>query len=204
MLQRLQQRFKRLRYAWQDLRIHIMYARSGVTTRAATDEERSLLLRVPQLLAHGFNVPFDPAREVCLYRKFPDGVISIKYSYEAIEASPGYLPLVLISRLERENSSEEAAQEFQDGIAAYQKGAASVGGRFVFKGNLQSWCDNAYVAFTFAEPDDTIVGCILSFQKDRMVYSVVLRGVLLEHEEEMEELLYPFLERAAHWAAAGA
>ena len=181
-----------------------MYARNGVKSRAATDAERSLLIRVPQLLAHGFDVRFDPRQETCLYRKFPNGSISVKYSYEASDAPPGFLPLILISRIDREPTNEAAFLEFQDGIAAYQAGAARVGGRFVFKGNLQSWCDNAFVAFTFAKPNDTIVGCIMSFHKDRMVYSVVLRGVVLDQEEDIEELLYPFLDRAAQWSAAGA
>ncbi len=204
MLGTLQHRFKRLRYAWDDLRVRILFARNGVKSRPATNEERALLIRVPQLIACGFAVPFQSDLEVCIHRTFPNGAVAIKYAYEATEVEPGYLPLLVFSRIERENSVEEAEQEFQDGIAAYHTGAAKVGGRFVFKGNLQSWCDNAYVGFTFAEPNETIVGCLLSFQKGRMIYSVILRGVVLEREEEIEDLVYPFLERGTHWAEAGA
>jgi hypothetical protein len=204
MLQKFLQRLRRVRHVWEELRVQIMLARAGVRSRAATDEERSLLLRVPQLIAYGFDVHFDPAREVCMHRTFPNGAISIKYTYEAIDSPAGFLPLVLISRIEQERTAAEAAKEFQDGIAAYQAGAERVGGRFVFKGNLQSWCDNAYVAFTLAEPNDTIVGCLLSFQRGRMVYSIVLRGIVLDNEEDIEGLLYPVLERGSRWADAAA
>jgi len=204
MLHKLARFRQRIRNAFEEVRVAVLYARGGVTSRLPTPKERELLLTVSDLIDAGYRVPFDGSCEAWIARTAADGAISVKYSYEANEAPPGYLRLILITRIERERSSQEAAAVFQEGIDSYATGATQVGARFVFKGNLQKWCDNAYYAFTLAEPNETVVGCVLSFQKGRMVYSVILRGVILESEQDMEQLVYPFLERGLRWCAEGA
>lgn len=191
---------KRIRYAWDEVRIALKYARYGVQQRPATASERLLLLSVPDLINAGYSMPFEPAYEECLYRRFPNGGVAIKYAYEAQSVQPGYLPLTLTSRIEVEPSVEAALETFHDGVGAYESGVSSKGGRLVTKGNLQQWCENAYVSFMLIEPNDTVAGCVLSFQKERMVYSVVLTGVILEREEDIEEVIVPFLERGLLWS----
>jgi hypothetical protein len=85
---------------------------------------------------------------------------------------------------------------FQEGVASWEAGVATVGGRFVFKGNLQDWSDNAYCALTLAEPNETVAGCVMAFQRERLVYSITLRGLFFENVEEVEEIVYPYLEHA--------
>jgi len=102
--------------------------------------------------------------------------------------------------MEIAKDSSDAEKLFHDGIAARETGATTVGGRFVCKGNLLDWSANAYGALTLAQPDETVVGCVLSFQKERLVYTIILRGVFFEDAEHVEELVYLHLEAALAWS----
>jgi len=167
--------------------------------RAPNDSERRLLLTASDFVDAGYQITTDKSEEVWIARFHPDGVAELKYSYEPEAATPGFLQLLISTRLERVPSSEYAAELFREKIDNYANGVAKVGARFVFKGNLQNWCENAYVGFTLAQPNESVVGCLLSFQKDRMVYTILLRGIVLENEEQIETLVYPFLEKGFLW-----
>lgn len=147
----------------------------------------------------GYPLRFDAAREVWSARSFPTGDFEVKYSYE-LEDDSSLARFILTTRLEVAHDEPGAREIFQEGVDAMAAGATKVGGRFVSKGNLQNWSENAYVGFTLAEPNETIVGCLLPFQKQRMIYTILLRGVVLEDAGEIEEIVYPFLEAAFAWS----
>jgi len=178
-----------------------MYARAGTRTRIPSESERRLLLSVSDFVEAGFPIDADTSAEVWVARSHPDGVSELKYSYTPEDALPGYLRLYVVTRIERATSNEHATELFRAIINDYTNGIEKSGGRFVFKGNLQAWCDDAYVGFTLAEPNETVVGCLLSFHKERMVYTIMLRGILLEDEEVIEELVYPFLDSGLRWCS---
>ena len=199
MLPRLEVLRRRVRDAFQNARTSLRYARLGVRSRLPSADERQLLLTIPKLIEAGFPLRFDPSREVWLARSFPDGIFELKYAYEAPYEVDGSIRLVHYCRVESAPTHESAAEAFREGIQGYDLGAAKVGGRFVFKGNLQRWAENAHVSFTFSPPNDTLSGCLLSFQKGRLVYTVLLRGIVLDNEQDIEELLYPLLDLAFAW-----
>jgi hypothetical protein len=204
MLQQVKRFHRRLRNAFQDLRIARMYARAGVHTRQPTQDERRLLFTVTDLVNAGYPLAFDKEIERWVARSYPDGALEVRCSYEPVDALPGHLRFMLVTRITRAPSISNATELFRNAIDWSAAGAATKGGRFVFKGNLQAWCENAHVAFTLAEPNDTVVGCRLSFQRENMVYIILIRGVILEEEREIEQLVYPFLESGLRWCAGEA
>jgi len=115
-----------------------MYARAGVRTRSPTAHERGLLLTVEDLIKTGYSLEFDKNLERWIARQYPDGATEIRYSYEPLDALPGRLRFMLTTRIERTTSSANAVELFNGAIDWSAAGAATEGGRFVFKGNLQS------------------------------------------------------------------
>ncbi|MGH8669804.1 MAG: hypothetical protein ACREUH_11290 [Burkholderiales bacterium] len=204
MLKHLGRLQRSLRDKFDALRIAFFHARAGTVSRAPTESERLMTVTLGRLIEAGYPIKLESSNEKWIAREYPNESSEVKYAYEETEAAPGHMRFLLITRVERERSSERAAIVFREGIESYTKGAARVGARFVFKGNLQRWCENAFAGFTLSERTDAVVGCLLSFQKDRLVYSVLLRGIVIESEEEVEELVYPFLARALRWSGEGA
>ena len=195
---------RRLEHAIQDLKIEWAYARNGVRSRPSSDREQSLVLTTSDLIEAGYPLSLDRRFERFVTREYPDGAIEVKYSYEPEEAEPGFIRFMLVSRIERSASAQAAAELLRDAVGWAEAGMETVGGRLVFKGNLQTWCDNAHLSFTLAKPNDTVVGSRLSFQRERMVFFVTLRGIVLDEEQEVEKLVYPFLERGREWCAGEA
>lgn len=203
MLLQLRKIRRRIKEACEDVRIHYMYAKAGVKFRKPTADEKRLAMGVRDLIDAGFSMEFDARQEHWITRAFPGGDFEIKYSYN-YEDESSLARFLMITRVEIANDVAGAEELFRDGNASRETGAASVGGRFVFKGNLQSWGDNAYGALTLAEPNETVVGCVLSFQKERLVYTIVLRGAFFEDAEQVEEIVYPHLETALAWSRRAA
>jgi hypothetical protein len=204
MLPQLETLRRRVRDVLQNARIAWTYARAGVRSRPPNDEERSLLLTIPRLIEAGYPLPFDASREIWKARSFPDGVFELRYAYEALHAQDNNVRLVLYCRAECAPLSEKAVELFRNIVQDYESGVDKVGGRFVFKGNLQRWADNAHVSFMFSGSNDSLIGCLLSFQRERLVYTVLLRGIVLDREEDIEELLYPLLDGAFNWCGGRA
>jgi hypothetical protein len=199
MLLRLQKIRRRIREAYDNVRITYMYANNGVKFRKPTAEERRLVIGVHDLIQAGYPIEFDTRREVWIARTFPDGDFEVKYTYD-YEDESSLARFLMITRIEVAKDFPGAEELFQDGISAREAGAATVGGRFVFKGNLQSWSENAYGALSLAQPNETVVGCVLSFQKERLVYTIILRGMYFEDAAQVEEIVYPHLEAALAWS----
>ena len=199
MLLRLQKIRRRIKEAYDDIRITYMYAKNGVKFRKPTEDEKRLAIGVRDLIQAGCSIELDARREVWIARTFPDGDFEVKYTYD-YEDESSLARFLMITRIEVANDFPGARTLFEDGVAAREVGAAAVGGRFVYKGNLQNWSENAYGALTLAEPNETVVGCVLSFQKERLVYTIILRGVFFEDAEQVEKIVYPYLEAALAWS----
>ncbi|MFN9726513.1 hypothetical protein [Acidovorax sp.] len=195
MLLRLRKIRRRLEEAYQDIRINYTYANAGVQLRRATDNERRLTIGVRDFIEAGCSIEFDAQHESWITRIFPDGVFEVKYSY-CYEDPSSLARFLMTTRVEIAKDSSLALELFQEGVASWEAGVATVGARFVFKGNLQNWSDSAYCALTLAEPNETVVGCVMAFQKERLVYSITLRGLFFENVEEVECIVYPYLEQA--------
>ena len=190
---------RRIKEAWQDLRVNYLYAKGGIKFRAPTPVEKGLAFGVRDLIGAGCDIDFDPNREVWLARVFPPGDLEIKYKYDS-EDEGSLARFLMTPRIEIAKDPGGANEIYNDGIASMEAGAQAVDGRLVFKGNLQNWSENAYAALTLAQPNETVVGCVLSFQKGRLVYTIVLRGVFFEDGDLVEELVYPYLEAAFAWS----
>lgn len=199
MLLRLKKIRRRLKEACDDIRINYTYAKNGVKLRKPTEDERRLVIGVRDLIQAGCSIEFDARQEAWIARTFPDGDFEVKYTYD-YEDESSLARFLMITRVEVAKDFPGAERLFQDGIAAREVGAATVDGRFVFKGNLQRWSENAYGALSLAEPNETVVGCVLSFQKERLVYTIILREVFFEDAEQVEEIVYPYLEMALAWS----
>jgi hypothetical protein len=199
MLLKLRKIRRRIKDAYNQVRINYLYAKEGVKFRRPKDNEKNLTFSVIDLLSAGYLIEFDERQETWVARAFPSGDFEVRYSYE-FEQNNSLARFLMTTRMELAKSVEGAEELFQDAIAARESGLADAGGRFVFKGNLQSWSDNFYGAITLSEPDEIIVGCVLSFQKERLVYTIVLSGVYFEDEWAVEELIYPFLDEALAWS----
>lgn len=105
--------------------------------------------------------------------------------------------------MEREQNPALAREVFEEGVISYGQGLAKHSCRFVIKGNLQRWCDSAYLAYILDEESGRVVGMVLSFQKNNLVYSILSRGIIFEDEESVEETLYSFRDGAEKWSRRG-
>lgn len=199
MLLRLRKIKRRIKDAYDQVRINYTYAKIGVKFRKPTSEEKRLTLTVNDLIQAGCDIEFDARQESWLVRTFPNGDFEVKYSYE-YEVESSLARFLMYTRVERAIDTHSAEELFNDAIVARDAGVSKVGGRFVFKGNLQNWCENAYCALTLAEPNETVVGCVLSFQKERLVYTIVIRGIFFEDSEQVTDIVIPYLEAALEWS----
>jgi hypothetical protein len=199
MLLRLRKIRRRIKEAYEDLRITYTYGKAGVKFRRPTEDEKQLAIRALDLIEAGCPIDFDARQEAWITRTFPDGVFEVKYSY-VHEDADSLDRFLMTTRIEIAKDSSQALELFQEGVASREAGVATVGGRFVFKGNLQNWTDTAYGALTLSGSNEIVVGCVLSFQKERLVYSIILRGLFFETKDVVEDIIYPYLERALAWS----